>query len=382
MRRLRVLQVTHDLHPGGLPRVVDTLCRTLDSKRFEVSVLCLRDTGPLAEALQEDLQIPVLRLHGDPTTVDRLSFLKVRRLLSAHPVDVVHTHNSGPFFDGTIGAALAGVRTVVHTEHGRAWGDTPWRWRVIEHLLSYYAYRVVTVSDDSARSLMHWEKIPRAKIVIIPNGIDGSRYDVVVDSGAKRRALGIPEDSLVVGYASRLETEKNLELLLNAFSRVTETESRAFLLVAGHGSERERLEELASELGVSARVRFLGVRLDIPELLKVFDLHVLPSRREGLPMILLESMAAGCATVATAVGGVPDVIEHGISGELVNSGDADALSEAMGRLLRDPNTRARYVRRARTIFDQHYEAQVMARRYELLYQRRAAELDVSFPAQG
>jgi len=176
-----------------------------------------------------------------------------RRSLREHPVDVVHTHNAEPFFDGTLGAALAGVRTVVHTEHGRAWSDTPWRWRIVEHILSHYAYRIVAVSDDSARALRKWEKIPQRKLVTIPNGIDGSRYDVSIDVLEKRRALGVPGDARVIGYASRLEPEKNLELLVRALPSIVAKEPKAFLLVAGDGSQRRRLERLASELGISPR---------------------------------------------------------------------------------------------------------------------------------
>ncbi|MDT8342167.1 MAG: glycosyltransferase [Longimicrobiales bacterium] len=373
MRPIRVLQITHDLHPGGLPRVVETLCRTMDTEAFRVSVLCLRDRGALAEGLSRDLEIPIHLLHDRPDVVDRTAFLKVARLLRKHPVDVIHTHNSEPFFDGTLGAVLAGVRTVVHTEHGRDWAATPLRWRLTEGALARYAYRVVGVSDEATRSLARYEWIPREKLVTIPNGIDGDRYDAPVDRRAKRAELALADDALVVGYASRLEEEKDCALLVRAFAEMAASEPRAVLVVAGYGSERPRLEALARDLGIADRTRFLGVRMDVPELLKIYDVHALSSRREGLPMVLLEAMAAGCPTVATAVGGIPAALDHGRNGELVPAGDVRGMAGALGRLLADPVLRDRYAQRARRAFRHRYEARVMTERYQRLYRRESEE---------
>ena len=349
--------------------MVETLCRTMDPEAFRVSVLCLRDRGALAEGLLRDLGIPIHLLHDRPDVVDRKAFLKVARLLRSHPVDVIHTHNSEPFFDGTLGAVLSGVRTVVHTEHGRDWAATPFRWRLIEGALARYAHRVVGVSDEATRSLERYEWIPREKLVTIPNGIDGARYDAPVDRRAKRAELALPDDALVVGYASRLEEEKDCALLVRAFAEMASREPRAVLVLAGYGSERPRIEALARDLGIADRTRFLGVRMDVPELLKVYDVHVLSSRREGLPMVLLEAMAAGCPNLATAVGGIPAALDYGRNGEIVPPGDVRAMADALERLLADPGLRERYARGARLTFRQRYDARIMTERYQRLYRR-------------
>ena len=375
MSRLRVLQVTHDLHPGGLPRVVDTLVRTLDRTRFEVSVLCLRRRGALADALERDLGTRVYSLdRGDEA--DYLGFLKVRRHLLEHPADVVHTHNTECFFDGGLGARIAGVRTLVHTDHSRQWPDRL-RWRVIEHCLSHLAYRVVGCADSVTADLRRYEKIPRRKLVTIPNGIDGSLYGAAIDTDAKRRELGLEPDAFVVGYASRLEPEKNCELLIRAFAALLDRlpdSARSTLVIAGYGSERARLEALCEELGIAPHVLFLGVRSDVHELLQVFDVHVLASNREGLPMILLEAMAAGCPTVSTAVGGIPNALESGTHGLLVPAGDIDAMAGALVRMATDPALRRACGQAAHQRFSEHYDASAMTARYELLYERRAGEL--------
>ena len=369
MARTRLLQVTHDLHVGGLPRVVDTLCRTLDRDRFDVSVLCLRDVGPLGEALREDLGIEVHRLREDGDVPDRLAFLKIARFLRGRRFDVLHTHNTEPFVEGSLARLITGVPTLVHTDHARPFPDKR-RYMVAEHFMSHFAWKVVGVSEHTTEALRKFEKIPDSKLATIVNGIEGSRYDHPVDRVAARARLGIGPDTPVLGFASRLVEQKGLIHLLDALPELRASHPDLLLLVAGEGARQEALEAAAKERGVREAVRFLGVRLDIPELLKVFDLHVLPSLWEGLPMIILESMAAGCPTVATAVGGVPRALTDGVDGRLVGPADPGALVRAIRPLLDSPEERARLGRKARETFQRRFTAERMARRYEALYLRR------------
>jgi glycosyltransferase involved in cell wall biosynthesis len=373
MARTRLLQITHDLHVGGLPRVVDTLCRTLDRDRFDVSVLCLRDIGPLGEALRDDLGIPVHKLREQADRPDHLAFVKIARFLRRHRFDVVHTHNTEPFVEGSLGALLARVPTLVHTDHARPFPDRR-RYMLAEFVAAQFAWRVVGVSEHTTQSLRNWERLPSRKLVTVPNGIEGARYDQPVDEAAERAALGIPATAPVLGFASRLVEQKGLIYLLRALPAVLQVHPDLTLLVAGEGDhEDDQLDELertARELGVEGAVRFLGVRLDIPALLKVFDLHVLPSLWEGLPMIILEAMAAGCPTVATAVGGVPAALEDGVDGALVPPRDPAALSAAILGLLADPERRRRYADRARAKFLRRFTAEAMTRSYEALYLRQ------------
>lgn len=368
MVKTRLLQITHDLHVGGLPRVVDTLCRSIDRDRFEVSVLCLRDVGPLGEALRQDLGIRVDKLRDNHHVPDRLAFLKVARYLKKFPADVVHTHNTEPFIEGTLGAVKAGVKTLVHTDHARPFPDR-FRYMLGEWFASQFAWRVVGVSDHTTENLRRYEKISKKKLVTIPNGIDGDRYDTEVDVAAARAELGIPEGAPVLGFASRLAEQKGLTYLLQALPAVLSKYPDLRLLVAGTGELEAPLREEARERGVAESIDFLGVRLDIPRLLKVFDLHVLPSLWEGLPMIILESMAAGCPTVATRVGGVATAIDDGRNGRLVESRDPDALAAAIIAMLDDPDRRRAMGEAARATFRAGFTADAMARSYEHLYER-------------
>jgi glycosyltransferase involved in cell wall biosynthesis len=246
---------------------------------------------------------------------------------------------------------------------------------IAEWVMSQFSWRVVGVSEHTTESLHRYEKISPSKLVTIVNGIEGDRYDQPVDQRAARQELGIAEDTKVLGFASRLVRQKGLIHLLDALPAVREAHPDVLLLVAGEGDRREALEAAVRERGLGEAVRFLGVRMDIPRLLKVFDLHVLPSLWEGLPMIILESMAAGCPTVATSVGGVPTAISDGRNGRLVAPRDAEALAAAIVELLGDAEQRRRLGEKSRDTFRRRFTAQIMARRYEALYLRQPLPRD-------
>lgn len=364
--RLKVMQVTHDLGVGGLPRVVETLCRTIDPARFDVSVLCLRGKGPLADALEADgfsvteLQRPV----GRP---DYFAFRRVARVLREKQIDVIHTHNTEPFVNGTIGALIAGTRpVVVHTDHARPFPDM-FRHMLSEHVLSYFARAMVGVSEHTTDNLRRYEKIPERKLHTIVNGIEGGRYAARGQRAAVRAALGIADDALVIGFASRLAEQKGVPFLLEASVGLAARFPGLHVLIAGAGELDAELRARSSALGLDGTVRFLGERLDVAELVQAFDVFVLPSLWEGLPMVILEAMAIGCPIVATAVGGVPHALEHDVSAWLVPPSDVHALESGLATVLSDAAQRARFSSNARRRFDERYSAERMAREYESLY---------------
>lgn len=366
VRRIRVLQVTHDLGVGGLPRVVETLCRTIDPARYEVSVLCLNDEGPLADTLRAS-GIPVHLLHRPVRGPDYRSSLRVAAFLRDGRFDVVHSHNTQPLLDAAVGTLLAGRPVLVHTDHARDFPDR-WRYMILEHLAAWRAFRVVGVSQHTTENLHRWERIPRRKLVTIPNGIDERLFATPVDREAVRASLGVPADVPVALFGSRLEAQKDVATLLEAFARLRPRHPTLQLVIAGEGSQRSALERRRDELGLGAAVHFVGVRLDMPDLLRACDLFVLSSVWEGLPMVILEALAAGCPIVATAVGGVPSAVVDGTTGLLVPPGDPEALAGGIGRMLEDVTLRERCAAEGRRVFAARFSARAMARQYEALYE--------------
>lgn len=367
MRKIRVLQITHDLGVGGLPRVVVTLSKALDRSRFDVSVLCLNDTGPLADELT-DAGIPVLQLDRPSSGPDYLAFLKVARVLKEQRTDLIHTHNTQPLIDGGLASLFVRRAALLHTDHARSFPDKR-RYMIAEYLLSHRAYRMVGVSEHTSRNLHQYEWIPPHRIVTVQNGIDGSRFLTYVDEAGKRAELGLPASGPVIGLAARLTEQKGITYLLQALPALVARFPDLSVVIAGYGPLEDAHKAEAQRLGVATHVRFVGTRLDVPELLQVFDVFALPSIWEGLPMSVLEAMASGCVVVGSDVGGVGAALTNGVNSLLVPPAEPEALATALTTVLSDETLRARLAMRARQDFQARFSAEAMARRYEALYEK-------------
>jgi glycosyltransferase involved in cell wall biosynthesis len=366
--KIRLMQITHDLAIGGLQQVVVNICRTINREKFDISVLCLRALGEFVPEV-ESLGIKVHFLPQKKRGTDYFSFLKVAEILRRERIEVIHTHNTQPFVDGTIAAQLSGVKTVVHTDHARDFPDKL-RYMIAEHLMSYFAYRVVGVSEHTSNNLVKYEKISPRKVITIENGIDGTRFEIEIDRERKRKELGLSVNGPIIGLGVRLVKLKGITFLLQAMPEIIKAHPDVMLLIAGDGELKDALQQESQCLGIEGHVRFLGGRLDIPELLKLFDVYVLPSLSEGMPMVLLEAMAAGCPIVATDVGGVSKVVRNGENGLLVKARHPGQLAVAVNRLLNDEALRSRFVSKGKDDFSRKFSAEIMTRHYEDLYLRK------------
>jgi glycosyltransferase involved in cell wall biosynthesis len=327
-------------------------------------VLVLRGSGVL-EAELAQVNVEVIDIGGAPGQGDYFAFRKVAREARKRRIDLFHTHNSLPLFDAFVAARMTGVRGHVHTDHARNFPDKL-RYMIAEHVVSYFLDTIVAVSDDTRNNLVRYEKIPASRIAVIPNGIDGDRFTQPVDVTAVRAALGISSGP-VIGMAARLTEQKGVIYLLQAVARLREQFPGLQVLIAGSGDQDDYLKEAADELGIAGTVQFLGMRLDIPDLVRAFDVYVIPSIWEGLPMALLEAFAAGTPVVASNVGGVGKVIRHRENGSLVPARDPEALAAELAHVLAHPQVRTKYREAGRQTFEENYSAEAMTRRYEAVY---------------
>ncbi|MCW8909310.1 MAG: glycosyltransferase family 4 protein, partial [Gammaproteobacteria bacterium] len=334
-KKIKLMQITHDLAIGGLQQVVVNICRMIDKDKFDVTVLCLRDKGEFETEI-EKLGIKVILVPQKENGADYFSFMKVAKIIKQENIEIIHTHNTQPFIDGTIGALISGVRTVIHTDHAREFPDKR-RYMFAEWLMSHFAYKVVGVSEHTSRNLNKYERIAKNKIVTIPNGIEESIYDIDIDVMKKKHEIGILRDGPVIGLGVRLSRQKGITYLLQAMPSIIAKFPDVTLVIAGKGDYEERLRNEANDLGINENIIFIGARLDMQEILKVLDLYVLPSLFEGLPMVLLEAMASGCPIVATDVGGNSQAITHGENGSLVESENPEGLAKEVVKLLGDEN---------------------------------------------
>ena len=361
---IRVLHVLLSLEPGGLENGVVNVINRLDPARFESSVCCLKRAGGFARRI-EDPRVVVHEMDWLGGNDPRLA-LRLAALLRRTRPHVVHTRNAEPFFYGFVGAKLARVPALVHSEHGRAFDDRPSRFAV-QRWMSRHTDAIFAVSGQLKADLVRHVGLPDAAIDVLHNGVDLSRFDAPERArAALRGAWGVPDGTLVVGSVGRLAAVKNYGLLVRA---VASSGLDVHLVLAGEGPERASLAALADSLGIGARVHLLGHCDDVDRVLGALDLFVLPSFSEGMSNTLLEAMAAGLPPIASAVGGNGEIVRDGVDGRLFASDDEAGLQACLVALCRDDAQRSRLAAAARQRVRVTFDIRRMIERYEQLYER-------------
>ncbi len=358
----KVLHVIESLELGGAERVVIEHATSHDRSRYEPEVCCVDGGGPLAAVLEE-IGVP-LHVLGRRGRFDPRPTFALARLVARRGIDVVHNHNLIALAVGLPGAVLGGARAIVRTEHNVASGDYRLH-RFLSRLASLRENAQIAVSDAVARSRVAERRFPPTRLVTIRNGIDDCLREVSGDRSQVRKELGVSDETVLCLTVGSLTAQKDHENLLQAIAAAGLPDAR--FAVAGAGPLEEKLAERADELGVADRVLFLGQRGDVPRLLTAADIFVLPSAWEGLPITVLEAMAAGVPCVSTAVGGVPEAIIDGVNGYLVEPHDPAALAEKLRLLAGDAEQRSRFAAAARETYEGGFTARHMVRQTEALY---------------
>ncbi len=299
----------------------------------------------------------------DPSLPFRLA-----RRLSKERVDLLHSHNPHALIYGAPAAALLAIPSV-HTKHGRNpdIGRRTWLRRMASRWVDAY----VAVTPALGDIALEQRECAPERLHVIANGIDVVRFSPRPE--ARRRAreeLGISEAAWVVGTVGRLSPEKDQSLLIDAMTPLLEAQRQ--LVIVGDGPEREALHLRVAATWKSAFVHMTGARADAENLLAAFDVFALTSRSEGLPLVLLEAMAMRLPVVSTSVGGVPDLVEHGLTGFLVPPRDKKALSEQLAFLSTRPAIAAEVAEVARHAVLERHTMQRMAQEYQALYERLLA----------
>jgi glycosyltransferase involved in cell wall biosynthesis len=362
-----VCQLLHSLNVGGAEVLAARLARKLrDTHRFVFA--CLDGQGSLAEQLRDE-GFPVWELRRKPGFDWRCS-RRLAELLRSERVDLVHAHQYTPFFYGATARVLGPRPPILFTEHGRWFPDFPRRKRMLANrLLLERRDRVVGVGKSVRQALIRNEGLPADRVGVIHNGVDLAVYAERPDRRADaRRALGVSEDEFVIIQVARLDALKDHPTAVRAFERVARSRPDAVLVLVGEGPEEGAIREEVRRRGLGARVRFLGLRTDVDDLLSGSELFLLSSVSEGIPVTLIEAMGAALPVVATRVGGVGEVVDDGVTGLLAPSGDDDRLSEHILGLAEDPGRRARMGRAGRERALSHFSERRMHDGYLRLYE--------------
>lgn len=369
-RAVHVGFVLHAMQVAGAEVLVKEIIERLGA-RIEPTVFCLDGIGPLGEQLRA-AGTEVVCLGRKPGRDWGVAW-RLAREVRRRDVGVLHAHQYTPFFYAALAAPLAGRRRprVILTEHGRHFPDkvSPFRRAVNRMVFDRLADAVNAVCGFSARSLCQVDGFAGGRIVVIENGIAAERYTPVADREALRRRLGLGPGRSYIANVARLHPVKDQATLLHAFARLAGVHRDVDLLLVGDGPLRSDLTELANRLGLGERVRFLGVRSDVPDLLRAVDIFALTSVSEAASLTLLEAMAAGLPVVVTAVGGNPEIVRHGREGLLVRRGDAEEMAGAFRQLLDDPRSAATLGQAGRERIWQRYRLERTVERYARLYEQ-------------
>ena len=361
-----VCQLLHGLRVGGAEVLVARLARRLrDGYRFHF--VCLDERGTLGDELRaEGFAVEVL---GRKAGLDWRLPLRLARLLARQRTALVHAHQYTPFFYALAARLLYQRPPVLFTEHGRWLPDYPRRKRIVANrLLLQRRDRVVGVGAALRQALIVNEGIPARRVGVVYNGIDlAPHVRPAADRASVRREMQVSDDDCVLIQVARLVPIKDHLTALRAVKLAAAHLPRLRLVVVGEGPEEAALRAFIAENGLAEQVRLLGLRSDVARLLPAADMFLLTSSNEGIPLTVIEAMAAGLPVVSTDVGGVAEVVKAGQTGLLAPAGDPAAIARHILQLAADAELRKRLGNAGRERAFALFAEEKMLAAYDRLY---------------
>lgn len=343
MRKIRILRVITWLPVGGIERKIVEVLPRLDRERFDVSLVCLRERGELADELERrgvsvDL-IPFARRW------DMGALRALARLMRERRIDVVHSHMYRSNLPATVSARMAGVRRVFAQIHNVDTWETR-RQLAMDRFLGRWRTGTICVSEQVRREVIEKLRLAPERARLIYNGVDTKRFGSPTNRAELRREAGVPDSAVVFVMVARMVEQKRPGDFLALADRLLDEETFAsssssgrppvHFWFVGKGAQLEGLKVRAGKLPQKERIRFFGQRDDIAEIMSAADVFVMPSTKEGFSNALVEAMASGLAPIATDVGGNAEAIRDGQDGLIIPPLKPEALHRAAARLLDDP----------------------------------------------
>lgn len=362
-----VCHVIHALGVGGAEVLVDAMVRRM-SDRFECVVAVLDEIGEIGEQLRAD-GYTVHHLHRQPG-IDRGCAKRLRAFADEHHVDVLHAHQYTPFFQSMLSRGLLGRRPVLFTEHGRHFPDLPSKKRsVVNRLLLNRRDRLVGCGGAVRQALIDNEGLPASRVEVVYNGVD--LQELAAGDASRRSTLrsefGFDDDDFVAIQVARLHELKDHATAVATIQEAAKSNGNIKLLIVGEGDQRESIEAEIAARRLQDQVVLAGNRNDVPDLLTASDAFLMTSISEGIPLTIIEAMAAGLPVVSTAVGGIPEMIQHGQSGFLAEAKDANTLAEHLVHLATDEKHRQAIIEQGRLQAKAKFSLDSMLNGYAAIY---------------
>lgn len=363
----RILHLFVTLPMGGAENLLLSTLRRLNPERFSSTVCCIGERGVVGDQITA-MGVPLVELHLlEKGGFDRRIVPALVDLIRREKIDLVHSHLYHGNFYGRLAAKRAGVPAVASFHN--TYSHPKLHRRLVNWYLARHTAAIIAGSEEIRRDVIRYDHVPDSLVELIPNSVDLARSESTLSKSQARKNLALPEKALVLGTVGRLEEQKGHRYLIEALGLINRHGVNAYLLLIGDGRERLALKELAEQLGLGERVLFLGTRSDLGGLFRAMDLFVMPSLWEGLSLAMLSAMAAGLPVVATAVGGVGQVLGDDEHGYTVSPGNAEALASVIQSALADWGSVLRKAAKGAQHVRVHYSDESMARHLEDVYDR-------------
>ena len=354
----------------GAENVLLSLAKEMRSSKFSSIIGVLRNsqnphTEIAKEAEKEQIGQVVFSCCG---RLDFATIWRIRKFILDYKINIIHTHGYKANFYGLAASIFTRI-PLLATCHN--WTDANYMlslYASIDRYFLRYFDRIIIVSEG-LRSRLTNSSIRPDRISLIHNGVCLEKFRNINHNSDQKESLNIPPSSPVVGYIGRLSPEKGLPVLLAAARVIIAKCPDIRILIIGDGPLRNELNKICTTLGVTDHVIIAGTKSDIEKIYALIDIFVLPSLNEGLPMVLLEAMASYRPVVATRVGAIPNLIENGINGILVDPGNSDQLVSAIWLLLTDQKERVRIAHSGFDTVSKHFSSTVMSEKYLMVYDK-------------
>jgi glycosyltransferase involved in cell wall biosynthesis len=383
-RKLRIAQVITGLVLGGGGQVMRTIIRNLDRSRFDADVFCVIGGGELLSEIEEyGAHVRIIPAHsgGGHFPYRPARVLELARHLRRGKYDLVHTHLFQADVIGGIASRLAGIPCVVKSLHNMGAWKKP-RHLAVDRLLAGGTSRVICCSEWQRESAIRQEGLDPSRVVTIYHGVDPARFKVSVPRHEYLRSLGLDPGKQVVGTIGRPIKEKGHRYLLEAIPEILRIHPELQFVIVGEGPLREELQQTIRTAGLHDKVKLVGARGDIPELLSIMDLFVFPSVSEGLGIAVLEAMAAGVPVVASNIRPLSEMVTDGETGLLFEARNPQALAGAVNRLMSDSTLAGQLRDRASSQVGARFTERHMVGSLERVYEEVYRQVTSKAPASS
>jgi glycosyltransferase involved in cell wall biosynthesis len=374
-----VLHLINNFEVGGTERQAIELLKRIDRERFDIRLAALSTRGPLYSEISSQFDIQEFPISGFLNVNAIRQLLRLRSFLVSESIRILHAHDFYAGVIGSLAAKGAGVKLIASQRHLRLSDRKAHLWGT--NVVNRLADRLLVNSNPIRDYIIASDSSCAQKIVVIENGLaidkekseDEARYRVDRLKERLCSQIGLTPSTRLIGMLARLQPVKGHRVFVEASALLLQKEPSIHFVLIGGGPLRDELQTLAHNLGIGAHVHFLGERPDGRELISAVDLAVMSSLHEGLPNALMEAMSAGVPVVATAVGGVRELVTHGETGYLVEAGNSAALADQMFMALRDYGKSSELARRARGQILERFGMQRMVKSVESLYEQMLNE---------